>query len=190
MITPDTIVSFWDKAGPEAWYKKDAAFDAQIRALFLPVWEAACTGALRDWMDSAQGCLARLILLDQFPRNMFREDPRAFATDGLAVETAHHMIAQGWDSDIAEPMRQFCFMPFMHSEALADQDYAVEVFETRMEEGDNDLHAHVHREIIRRHGRFPYRNRALGRANTSAEQSFLDDGGYGAILNELKDGQA
>lgn len=181
------VVGFWEGAGPEKWYAKSDAFDQEIRDGFLETWEAACAGELRDWMDTGQGCLGRIILLDQFPRNMFRNDPRAYCTDGLALETSEVMIENGWDADVPEPMRQFVFMPFMHSETLEHLDTCIALMETRMSEGTNALHARVHREIVNRFGRFPYRNPPLGRKNTAEEQAFLDQGGYAAILKEMQD---
>ncbi|WP_224815114.1 DUF924 family protein [Hasllibacter sp. MH4015] len=181
------VLEFWETAGPEKWYAKDDDFDQAIRDRFMSAWQAAHDGTLDDWAVDANGALGLIILLDQFPRNMFRDDPRAFATDAMGRDVAGKMLAQGWDREIEGTMRQFAYMPFMHSEEMAHQDIAVDLMETRMEEGNNDLHARVHREIIRRFGRFPYRNEALGRSTTEAEQAFLDDGGYGAILREMED---
>jgi len=186
MTRPSDIIAFWDGVGPEAWYKQSDTFDAEIRDRFLPTWEDACAGGARDWMDSGPGCLARLIVLDQFPRNLFRNDPRAYCTDGLALQTARHMIDAGWDVEVDGLMRQFVYMPFMHSEALADQDTCVALMEARMTEGNNALHARVHREIVMRYGRFPYRDGPLGRDTTPEEAAFLDGGGYGAIVQELE----
>jgi uncharacterized protein (DUF924 family) len=188
--TPATaadVVAFWDAAGPAKWYAKDDAFDAEIRNRFLPVWEAAQAGACDGWSGTPQGALGKTILLDQFPRNMFREDPRAFATDEIAKATACAAIDQSWDLRIDPPMRQFFYLPFMHSEQIADQDHCVRLMKARLpQEADNLLHARVHREIIRRFGRFPYRNAALGRSDTAAERAFFEAGGYGAILRELQ----
>ncbi|MEJ6388387.1 DUF924 family protein [Gymnodinialimonas ulvae] len=186
MTQASEVVAFWEKAGPAAWYKQDDAFDQAIRDRFGETWQAAHDTGLREWAVDAPGALGLVILLDQFPRNMFRNDPRAFATDAAARDVSGQMIANGWDRKIDGPLRQFAYMPFMHSEDIAHQEVSVDLFETRMDEGNNDLHARAHREIIRRFGRFPYRNAALGREMTAKEQAFVDDGGYGHILRALE----
>ena len=186
MTDPEEITRFWEAAGAQAWYAKDDGFDAAIRARFLGDWQAAADGGALPEPQGARAALGLVILLDQFPRNMFREDPRAFATDALALEHAARMIVRGQDLEIAGALRQFAYLPFMHSEAMAHQDRCVALMETRMEEGDNALHARVHREIIARFGRFPYRNAALGRESTEAERAFLAGGGYAAILREIE----
>lgn len=189
MTNAADVLTFWIDAGPAKWYKQDASFDQAIRDQFGVVWQAAHDGQMPDWagdaQDEALGALALVILLDQFPRNMFRNDPRAFATDTKAVECAGNILAQGWDRQIKLPERQFAYMPFMHSEDMAHQDTCVELMESRMETDNQDLHARAHREIIARFGRFPFRNKALGRETTPQEQAFLDGGSYGAILREL-----
>jgi uncharacterized protein (DUF924 family) len=133
-----------------------------------------------------KGALGLIILTDQFPRNMFRDSPRAFASDARALRIAALAINHAWDLRVAEPMRQFFYLPFMHSEMLTDQDRSVRLFKARMATGDNLLHARAHREVIRRYGRFPYRNAALGRISTPQEDVFLASGGYGAIVQELQ----
>jgi uncharacterized protein (DUF924 family) len=184
----EEVLSFWLGAGPAAWYKQDDAFDAEITERFGALWEQGAAGALDEiWATNPKGALALIILLDQFPRNMFRGQARAFHSDARALSVACYGIDRGWDMRTPEPERQFYYMPFMHSERLTDQDHCVRLFKERMP-GDNVLHARAHREIIRRYSRFPYRNDALGRKTTTAEQAFLDEGGYGKILNELKDG--
>jgi len=179
------VLTFWEEAGPEMWYKQDDSFDRTIRDRFGALWDAAAAGGCADWAVGARGALALLILLDQFPRNMFRASPRAFATDERALRVAHQALSQGWDMRAQPPIRQFFYLPFMHSERLTDQDRGVRLFKARMPGGDNLLHARAHREVIRRFGRFPYRNAALGRETTRPEQDFLDAGGYGAIVNAL-----
>lgn len=180
------VLTFWQEAGPAMWYKQDDGFDRTIRDRFGTLWDGAAEGACDDWAVGPRGGLALLILLDQFPRNMFRQSARAFATDARALRVADLGLAQGWDMRIAPPMRQFYYLPFMHSEQLTHQDRSVRLFKARMEEGDNLLHARAHREVIRRYGRFPYRNAALGRVSRPEETAFLDAGGYGAILRELE----
>ena len=171
------VVSFWRDAGPDRWWEKDDAFDRLVRSLFLPLHEAAARGELAEWEDSAEGALALVILLDQFPRNMFRGSPHAFATDPLARAVATGAIARGFDQKTDPSIRQFFYLPFMHSELLADQHRCCELYEAL---GDAGLakFATAHRDIIAKFGRFPHRNRALGRTTTRAEQDFLDAGGF------------
>ncbi|NKX46400.1 DUF924 family protein [Roseicyclus persicicus] len=180
------VLTFWEEAGPATWYAKDELFDRTIRDRFGALWETACDGACDHWAMGPRGALALIVLLDQFPRNMFRDSPRAFASDARALRFASTAVLHGWDLRVAGPLRQFVYMPFMHSERLTDQDRSVRLFKARMAEGDNLLHARVHREIIRRFGRFPYRNAALGRVSTPEEQAFLTGAGYGGILRELE----
>ncbi len=189
MSEPEEIVAFWlHDVGEQGWYTAADEVDAEIRARFLPAWEAALEGGREFWLTGPRGALAYLILTDQFPRNMFRGDPRAFATDGRARAGARFAIDHGWDMDVNEPERMFFYMPFEHSEDAADQDLSIRCMAERMPERGEGylLHARAHAEIIRRFGRFPFRNAALGRKNTAVEQAFLDTGGYGAIVRELQ----
>ncbi len=189
MSEPEAIVAFWlHDVGEAGWYAVDAAVDAEIRARFLPAWEAALRGEREFWLNGPRGSLAYLILTDQFPRNMFRGDARAFATDARARAGASAALDHGWDMAVKEPERVFFYMPFEHSEDTADQDTAIRCMAERMPErgADFHLHARAHAEIIRRFGRFPFRNAALVRSSTAAEQAFLGAGGYGAIVRELQ----
>lgn len=193
MVVPSDVVSFWvDEVGPSGWYRQDDELDEKIRTRFLETWELAavanCEGkTLEKWFETPQAVLGLLIVLDQFSRNMFREDPRAFSTDARARAIAKKAIEKGWDKRIPEPQRQFFYLPLMHSECLMDQDRAIRLFKTRMEGDHNLLHAKAHREIIRRFGRFPYRNSALARSTTPAEAEFLGKGGYRSMLEELQE---
>ena len=171
------VVSFWSDAGPDRWFTKDAAFDDQIRELFLDTYEAAAAGKLSGWEQSAQEALALLILLDQFPRNMFRGNARAFATDPLARAVAAGAIVRGFDSQVPKDLRGFFYLPFEHSEDLADQERCV-AFHKAIGDADGLKWAEIHADIIRRFGRFPHRNAALGRVTTPEEQAFLDGGGF------------
>ncbi|HMA57852.1 MAG TPA: DUF924 family protein [Pseudolabrys sp.] len=171
------VVSFWQKAGPDRWFKKDPAFDDEIRERFLATHEAAAAGQLSDWEQSAQGALALLILLDQFPRNIFRGDARAFATDPLARAIAAGAIIRGFDSQVPKEMRGFFYLPFEHSENLADQERCI-AFHKAIDDTEGLKWAEIHADIIRRFGRFPHRNTALGRTTTAEEQAFLDSGGF------------
>jgi uncharacterized protein (DUF924 family) len=175
--TADEIVSFWRTAGPDRWFKKDAGFDEEIRQRFLKTHEAAAAGKLTDWEQSAQGALALLILLDQFPRNMFRGDARAFATDPLARAVAAGAIVRGFDSQVPPDIRGFFYLPFQHSEDLADQERSI-AFYKAIGDVENLKWAELHADVIRRFGRFPHRNSVLGRTTTPEEQAFLDGGGF------------
>lgn len=193
MTNPEDILAFWlDEKGPEGWYMGGDALDQEIRDKFEEVYVRACEGALSLWLTYPTGALAYIILLDQFSRNMFRDTPKAFATDGLARAAAKAAISRGWDLRIDEPARQFFYMPLVHSECLSDQDRAVRLIMTRMPEtGENTLlHAKAHREVVRKFGRFPNRNAALARETPAAEAVFLDEGGYGATVEAMKAAEA
>lgn len=176
-VTPDSVVSFWREAGPEKWFAKDDDFDLTIRSRFLPAHEAAARGELAAFGESAEGALALTILLDQFPRNIFRGSAHAFATDPLARAVARQALANGFDQATEALMRPIFYLPFMHSELLADQHKSVRLHEAF---GDPDHlgYAEEHRDIIKQFGQFPHRNRALGRDTTSAELEFLQGGGF------------
>ena len=171
------VVAFWRDAGPERWFGKDAAFDDDIRRRFLKLHEDAAAGRLSRWEQTAEGALALLILLDQFPRNMFRGEARAFASDPLARAIAAGALVRGFDAQAPDGMRGFFYLPFEHSENLADQERAV-AFYKATDDADGLKWAEIHADIIRRFGRFPHRNVALGRATTPDEQAFLDSGGF------------
>ncbi|MCC5991988.1 MAG: DUF924 domain-containing protein [Rhodobacteraceae bacterium] len=188
MSIVENVISYWlEEVGPQRWYLQDDALDAQIRQKFQPLWEKAREGRLNRWPSCPTGALAFLIVTDQFPRNMFRDDARAFATDELARKVAARACHLGFDRQIKEPARQFFYLPLMHSESQMDQDRCVRMMLLRMPEtgASNLLHARAHRAVIRAFGRFPYRNDALGRDTTAKEQAFLDRGGYGAVMDEL-----
>ncbi|MCE6961992.1 DUF924 domain-containing protein [Cereibacter sphaeroides] len=186
---PVAVLDFWlGEIGPEGWYSVDAAVDQEIRDRFGDLWQAACDGGLEHWCEGTVGSLAFLILTDQFPRNMFRGEALAFATDPLARDAARKAIAAGWDLGAPEPERQFFYLPLEHSEAPEDQATAVRMFEERMPEtgAEGLLHAHAHAAIIARFGRFPFRNAALGRASTPEEEDFLSAGAYAAEVRRLR----
>jgi uncharacterized protein (DUF924 family) len=176
-IEPSDILAFWQSAGPPKWFTKDAAFDEEIRSRFLPTYEAAAAGHHVSWEATADDALALTIVLDQFPRNMFRASPRTWWADPLARAVAERALARGFDHAIAPEMRTFFYLPFMHSEALADQERCVALYRVIGDEGSL-RYAEDHADIIRRFGRFPHRNDILGRATTADEQAFLDAGGF------------
>jgi uncharacterized protein (DUF924 family) len=171
------VVSFWREAGPKRWFEKDEGFDRAIVSRFLTMHEAGARGDFAASENSVEGALALVILLDQFPRNMFRRSARAFATDPLARAIADRALAGGFDKATDAALRPFFYLPFMHSESSADQDRCLRLYEAF---GDPDKlkYAVAHRDIVLKFGRFPHRNDVLGRAMTPAEQAFLDSGGF------------
>jgi uncharacterized protein (DUF924 family) len=176
LATAAEVVAFWREAGPTKWFRKDAAFDDEFRSRFLPTHKAAARGELAGWLTDAQGSLALLILLDQLPRNAFRGTARMFATDHKARDIAKTAIAAGFDQATDAAVRNFFYLPFMHSENLTDQERAVELTKPLSEESYK--FAVLHRDIIQKFGRFPHRNAQMGRTTTPEEQAFLDGGGF------------
>lgn len=173
---PADVLRFWREAGPDCWFRKDAAFDRVFRERFLDGHLAAARRELDDWAGSAEGALALLILLDQFPRNAYRGTGHMYATDPLARRHARRLVEAGFDAAFEPELRVFCYLPFSHSEDLADQQRGVEL-SRRI--GQPWLgHAEEHRDIVQRFGRFPHRNPLLGRDTTPEEQAFLDGGGF------------
>lgn len=171
------IVAFWREAGRKAWFAKDDAFDAELEVRFEAAHMAASRGDYADWLETADGALALVLLLDQFPRNLFRGSPHAFATDGLALAAARTALSKGFDAATEMPLRVFFYMPFEHSEAAADQARSVALMSAA---GDEEYthYARLHADIIARFGRFPHRNAALGRESTPEEVAFLKEGGF------------
>jgi uncharacterized protein (DUF924 family) len=175
--TATDVLAYWRALGPKRWFVRDAAVDAEIRAKFLGLYTAAVAGALGPWEDDASGALAHVIVLDQFPRNMFRDSAAAFAADPLARAAAGRAIERGFDRQAAKAERPFFYLPYMHSEALADQERCCELCRAAEDAGTLE-YAEQHANIIRRFGRFPHRNAILGRATAPEEQAFLDGGGF------------
>lgn len=182
--SPEDILAFWRAAGPGLWFARDDAFDLAVRERYQPLVETLAGeehlfARRHPWEARADGALALTIALDQFPRQIYRGTARAFATDPLARAVTERAIEAGYDTHVAADLRTFFYLPFMHSENLADQDRCVALYEAA---GDaNGLeYAHIHRDVIARFGRFPHRNPALGRATTPEEQAFLDAGGFSA----------
>jgi uncharacterized protein (DUF924 family) len=170
------VVDFWTEAGPARWFKKDAAFDDEFRVRFAAEHDAAASGALDDWARTGEGALALMILLDQYPRNSFRGTARMFATDEKALSIAKQAVAQGHDLSVDPALRSFIYLPFMHSEQLAEQNRALELYAPLGSESQR--FAVMHQDIIARFGRFPHRNALLGRTTSADEQAFLDSGGF------------
>jgi uncharacterized protein (DUF924 family) len=188
MSDPVQVLDYWlGEVGPEGWYAGGEALDADIRDRWLDLWQAAHDGGLDHWAEGPAGALALLVLTDQFSRNMFRGEGKAFSTDPLARAVARKAVAAGWDLEVPAPERQFFYLPFEHSEDPADQTMAVELIADRMPEADETLlHARAHQAIIARFCRFPFRNAALGRESSPEETAFMEGGGYASMVNDLR----
>ena len=173
------LLRFWfEESGPELWFAKSDEFDRTIRERFFSGYEAAARGDYDDWQSSGAGCVALCLLLDQFPRNLFRDDARAFATDAKAREIARHAIEAGRDMDegVSKAMRKFLYLPFEHSENLDDQRLCLKLMAERLGPDGPDMEwARKHFVIVERFGRFPHRNEALGRESTPEELEFLKE---------------
>ena len=171
-IMGSDIIRFWFDHAPQ-WFDKDPLFDADIRRRYLPLYRQAVEGELSSWENKPEDMLALIILLDQFPRNMFRDTPDAFASDALALSLTKKAIELGVDKKLSKTTyKQFLYMPLMHSEVLADQQLSVEVF-SALNDPQALRYAEAHRDIIARFGRFPHRNKILGRPSTEEERVFL-----------------
>lgn len=170
------IVDFWRQSGPERWFGGGESFDAECRTHFLETHLRAARREFEDWLGTPDGALALVLLLDQIPRNVFRRSGHAYATDGLARQYAERALTLGFDTQVDLPLRAFFYLPFQHSEALADQERSLELF-ARLPAGA-DRWARHHYSVIQRFGRFPHRNAALGRESTTAERAFLAEGGF------------
>lgn len=168
----EAVVSFWRAAGPSKWFAGGPDFDAECRARFLDLHFAAARRECGHWMGSATGALALLLLLDQIPRNVFRGSGHAFATDPLARHYAGRALAAGFDAGFEPALRAFFYLPFEHSEDMADQERSVALF-TALGDANYLRYAVAHRDVIARFGRFPHRNALLGRASTEEERQFL-----------------
>lgn len=188
MSDPIELLDFWlHEVGPKGWYAGGEEIDSLCRDQFEDLWQAAHDGGLEHWVDGTVGTLAYLILTDQIPRNIHRGTAMAFATDARARDAARKALAAGWDMAAPEPERQFFYMPFEHSEDPADQALSVQMLTERLaSDPDMGLHARAHQEVIARFSRFPTRNAALGRASSTEESAYLDQGGYAAVVNRLK----
>lgn len=185
--TPGEVRRFWlDEVGEKGWYAGGQSLDDRVRDGFEATWMAAVEARLAPWMATPEDALAWIVLLDQFPRNMFRGESLSFASDPHARRAATTAIGRGWDLRVEPPARQFFYLPLEHSERLVDQDRAVRLFVARMPEPDLLLHARAHRQTIRDFGRFPARNAALGRDSRPEEKEWLAAGGYAALLDRMR----
>lgn len=173
MPSPDTVLDFWFSAMVRPlWFAQSEVLDASITRDFAETYDAARRGTLAPWQESAEGALALTLVLDQFPRNMYRGTARAFESDAAALSVARAALAAGYDHAVSAEAQSFFYLPFMHSERLTDQDQAVALYEARDSAESLDF-AYQHRDIIARFGRFPHRNAALGRESTPEELAFL-----------------
>ena len=170
------VLAFWREAGPARWFEKDEAFDEEFRRRFLDAHLSAARRERDGWLATPDGALALMVLLDQFPRNAFRGTPHMYATDPLARLLAGRAIAAGLYERIEPELRLFLYLPFSHSEDLADQRRAVDL--GRRLGAEYEKHARGHHDIVARFGRFPHRNSLLCRETISDEQVFLDRGGF------------
>jgi uncharacterized protein (DUF924 family) len=188
MPQPDEILGFWFERSPtessqwkyrKSWFSKDPSFDQEIHTRFLSVYEQAAAGKLDFWQETAAGALALVLVLDQFPRNLFRNQPQSFATDEKALAVTQGAIAREFDQVLSPVQRWFLYLPLMHSEDLADQNQCVELFDSLKDDPDveSGTYAVRHRDVIEQFGRFPHRNRILGRTNTPEEAEFLKQPG-------------
>jgi len=176
-MQPQAILDFWfEELAPEQWWRADPAIDAQIRRRFEATHAAAIRSELWRWRATPPGRLAEVIVLDQFSRNLYRDDPRAFAADPLALALSQEAIRAAADQDMTPAQRDFLYMPFMHSESLAIHDIALKLFSQPGQEGQL-AYERKHRRILERFGRYPHRNRVLGRASTPEEEAFLQEAG-------------
>jgi uncharacterized protein (DUF924 family) len=173
---PEAVAEFWAPLGPAVWFGKDPVFDQKFRAAFAVEHGAAGRGELMPWLTTPHGALSLVILLEQYPRNAFRGTPRMYATDALARIVADEALRHGHDRAVDADMRLFFYLPFAHSERLADQERAASLASDLPDPAPT--HSRRHRDIIARFGRFPHRNAVLGRTSTDEELDWLANGGF------------
>jgi uncharacterized protein (DUF924 family) len=172
MLHTDVIHFWFEELQPAQWWKKDPEFDRRLAARFAALHRAACLGELERWRDTAEGRLAEIVVLDQFSRNIYRDQPQSFGQDGMALALAQEAVRCGDDMKLPPQQRVFLYMPYMHSESAAVHERALALFESLGIE--ENLHFELrHKEIIDRFGRYPHRNAVLGRESTEAERAFL-----------------
>lgn len=174
---PNDVLEFWTAAGPEKWWQKDVEFDTKIKSVFGATHAAAKSGGLNNWLKTPDGTLALVIVLDQFSRNLFRNDARAFKQDEQCVSIVKSAMDSGFDRKMRSDIRMFIYLPLMHSEDISDQKLCVKEM-MRLELANEIKFAKIHLDIIEEFGRFPHRNKVLGRTTTPKEQAFLDEGGF------------
>ncbi len=173
------VIDFWQKAGPKKWFISETDFDEEVKALFCSAPEQALAGKYDQWSEQVNECLALILVLDQFPRNIYRGNPKAFAYDNAAKEAAKKIIEQGFDQNYQLPLKRFLYLPFMHSEKLEDQRYCIELCK-KANDPDGVNFGQIHLDVIEKFNRFPHRNEVLGRQSTPEELKFLQEGGFKA----------
>jgi uncharacterized protein (DUF924 family) len=178
-VDPSIIIEFWQKAGPDKWFVSDPEFDQEIKSRFSHLPDQVLAGKYDKWAEQASECLALILVLDQFPRNIFRGSPKAFAFDGTAKEVATKIIDQGFDQSYQLPLKRFLYLPFMHSEKLEDQRHCIKLCE-KANDPDGVNFGQIHLDVIEKFNRFPHRNEVLGRQSTPEEIKFLQEGGFQA----------
>lgn len=174
----EEVIAFWLSAEPKKWFVRDDSFDEEIRRRGGGLHARACGGELLDWESSATGLLGLILLLDQFSRNLYRDDARAWKQDAQALSFSRRMIARGQDMEMDVARRIWIYMPFMHTEDVMAQREGMAYFSERMDNADTLKYAQIHLDIIERFGRFPHRNEVLGRETTPAELAYLNEGGF------------
>lgn len=177
----EDVLSFWfTETAPVQWFQVSPEFDTMVKERFLDLFRMAQQGICDGWTVSADGALALVILFDQFPRNMFRDTPEAYATDHLALKISRQAIEKGFDQVFVPLKRRFLYLPFEHSENLEDQKRSVSLFETMKEEDPLGFeYALRHQSVIEKFGRFPHRNKILGRESSPEEEKYLKEfGGF------------
>jgi len=179
-ITPDDVLNFWFvENGRDQWFGKEEAFDDEIHRRFAEVARRARDGMLERWVEAPRSCLALILLIDQFSRNLYRQSPLAWSADVHALAVVRLALEKGYDAELNNDEQAFMYLPFMHSEVLADQERSLELFRD-LADGGNEFNqashesAIKHRDIIARFGRFPHRNQVLGRESTAEELEFLE----------------
>jgi len=177
-MTPSDVLEFWESIGSKGWWMKNAEVDAEIHEKFGQLHADAYAGKLDNWAQTPDGALALIIVLDQFSRNMFRGNPKAFEQDEKALEIAKNAIDKGQDKQANPTLRLFFYLPFEHSEKLSDQEESLKLLETFNDSPEFMKAVIEHHDIINRFGRFPHRNAVLGRETTPEEQAYLDGGGF------------
>ena len=179
LLNASEIISFWQEAGPEKWFVKDPAFDAQIQALYSDAPDKALNGTYDEWLGIPEKSLALILILDQFPRNIYRNSPKAYSYDEAAKQKAGNITAKGFDQSYPLPLKRFFYLPYMHSEKLEDQLYCIELCE-KANDTEGVKFGQIHLDVIKKFNRFPHRNEVLGRQSTPEEIEFLQEGGFQA----------
>jgi uncharacterized protein (DUF924 family) len=179
LLDATEIINFWQEAGPEKWFANNPDFDAQIQTLYSDAPDKTLNGTYDEWLGIPEKSLALILILDQFPRNIYRNSSKAYAYDEAAKQKASNIIAKGFDQSYPLPLKRFFYLPYMHSEKLEDQLYCIELCE-KANDPDGVKFGQTHLDVIEKFNRFPHRNEVLGRQSTPEELDFLIEGGFQA----------